>query len=34
MGSILTEPAVVLGVVEGREDSRWRLMPHGRAVGK
>lgn len=34
MGSILTAPAVVLGVVEGREDSRWRLMPHGRAVGK
>lgn len=34
MGSILTAPAVVLGVVEGGEDSRWRLMPHRRAVGK
>lgn len=35
MASILTAPAVVLGVVEGREDSRWRLVIlQGRAVGK
>lgn len=34
MGSILTAPAVVLGVVEGGEDSRWRLKPHRRAAGK
>lgn len=35
MASILTAPAVVLGVVEGREGSRWRLVIlQGRAVGK